>query len=331
MKHHQFPFKNPEQSDPLGRQPSPNDPLPSWRDGATKQAIVAFVESVTDSTSKDYVPLSERIATLDNDGTLWSEKPLYFQVLFAFDEVKRRASDHPDWKDRHGFKELLEGGIDAVKENDHEGIMAIVEATHTGVSTDQFTANVKAWLATARHPGTHRPYTEMVFQPMLELLDYLRANEFKTYIVSGGEVTFMRAWSEDVYGIGPEQVIGTTFINRYHDNNGEPEIVRTVIMAHHNDGPGKPVGIESIIGRRPIMAIGNGDGDLEMLQWTAAGEGPRFMGVIHHTDAKREWAYDRKALIGKLDETLDEAIANNWTVVDMQRDWARIYPENSDK
>lgn len=302
------------------------EPLPSWQEGPSKKAIVEFVQAVTSDGSKDYVPPAERIAVFDNDGTLWSEQPLYFQVLFALEEVKRQAPQHPEWKQQQPFQAVLENDQKTLAESGTEGLMKIIGATHTEMSTQDFLANVRAWLAKAVHPKTHKPYTEMIYQPMRELLDYLRANGFKTYIVSGGEVEFMRAWTEEVYGIPPEQVIGTTFTGRYDYNDGKPAIMRMPKLAHNDDGPGKPVSIDAVIGRRPIFAFGNSDGDQQMLQWTAAGEGKRFMGLVHHTDAQREWAYDRESKIGRLDKALDQAKAQNWTVVDMAKEWRKIYP-----
>lgn len=302
------------------------EPLPSWQEGTSKKAIVEFVQAVTTDGSKDFVAPADRIAVFDNDGTLWSEQPMYFQLLFALEEVKRLAPQHPEWKDQQPFKAVLENDQKTLSDSGMEGLMNIVGATHTQISTEAFLANVRAWLAKAVHPKTHKPYTEMIYQPMLELLDYLRRNDFRTYIVSGGEVEFMRAWAEEVYGVPPEQVIGTTFDAEYQYNDGKPVIMRMPKLAHNDDGPGKPVSIAAIIGRRPIFAFGNSDGDQQMLQWTAAGEGKRFMGLVHHTDAQREWAYDRTSKIGKLDKALDEAKAQNWTVVDMAKEWRRIYP-----
>lgn len=302
------------------------EPLASWREGPSKQAIIDFVEAVSAPDSKDFVAVPERIAVFDNDGTLWSEQPMYFQFLFALAEVKRLAPQHPEWKTQQPFKAVLEGDQKALAQSGVKGLMTIVAATHTGISTEAFTANARAWLATAVHPVSKKPYTEMVYQPMLELLTYLRSNGFKTYIVSGGEVAFMRAFAEEVYGIPPEQVIGTTFVGQYQYNNGKPAILRTPKLAHNDDGPGKAESIDSIIGRRPLLAFGNSDGDQQMLQWTAAGKGKRFMGLVHHTDAKREWAYDRASKIGTLDKALDQATADKWTVVDMAKEWQRIYP-----
>ncbi|MBM7061822.1 haloacid dehalogenase-like hydrolase [Pseudomonas sp. UL073] len=302
------------------------EPLPNWKDGPSKKAIESFVSAVTTEGTKDYVPPAERIAVFDNDGTLWSEQPMYFQVLFSYAEVHRLAPQHPEWKEQQPFKAVLEGDHEALAAAGMDGLMKIVGATHTGISTEAFTANAEAWLAKAVHPKSQKPFTEMVYQPMLELLAYLRANGFKTYIVSGGEVAFMRAFAEEVYGIPPEQVIGTTFVSQFQNQDGKLSILRMPKLAHNDDGPGKPESIDAIIGRRPIFAFGNSDGDLQMLQWTAAGSGKRFMGLVHHTDAKREWAYDRDSKIGKLDKALDEANAKGWTVVDMATEWAQVFP-----
>lgn len=300
--------------------------LSSWNDGPSRQAIEAFVKAVTTEGSPDYVAPAERIAVFDNDGTLWSEQPMYFQVLFALEEVKRLAPQHPEWKDRQPFKAVLENDRKTLAESGMKGILEIVAATHSGMSTDEFIGNARRWLASARHPRSQKPYTEMVFQPMLELLGYLRARGFKTYIVSGGEVAFMRAFAEEVYGIPPEQVIGTTLGSRFEDRDGQLSIQRLPKLVHNDDGPGKPESIDSIIGRRPILAFGNSDGDLQMLQWTVAGKGKRLAALVHHTDGKREWAYDRESMVGRLDKALDEARAKDWVVVDMATEWKRIYP-----
>ncbi|WP_442107507.1 HAD family hydrolase [Pseudomonas sp. NUPR-001] len=302
------------------------DPLPSWYNGASRQAIEQFVSAVTEEGGKDYVAPAERIAVFDNDGTLWSEQPLYFEVLFALDEVKRLAPKHPEWKTQQPFKAVLEGDQKALAASGMDGMLKIVAATHSGMSTEAFIAQTRRWLATAVHPKTGKPYTEMVFQPMLEVLQYLRANGFRTYIVSGGEVAFMRAFAEEVYGIPPEQVIGTTLDARFQDKDGQLSIQRLPKLTHNDDGPGKPVSIDSIIGRRPILAFGNSDGDLQMLQWTMAGPGKRFAGLVHHTDSKREWAYDHDSKVGRLDKALIVANKQGWTVVDMAREWQRVYP-----
>jgi phosphoglycolate phosphatase-like HAD superfamily hydrolase len=302
------------------------DPLPSWNDGAAKQAIVEFVEKVIKEGSPDFVPVAERIAVFDNDGTLWAEQPMYFQFLFAMDRVKALAPQHPEWKDKEPFASLLKGDVKGALAGGEKAILEIVMATHAGMTTEEFEKIVADWIATARHPITQRPLTEMVYQPMLELLTYLRANGFKTFIVSGGGIEFMRAFAEQVYGIPPEQVIGSSGKVKFEMRDGKPVLVKLPEINFIDDNVGKPVGINQHIGRRPIAAFGNSDGDLQMLQWTAAGSGPRFCMYVHHTDAEREWAYDRTSHIGQLDKGLDEAAANGWTVVDMKNDWNRIFP-----
>ncbi|WEL57729.1 HAD family hydrolase [Pseudomonas kermanshahensis] len=305
------------------------DPLPAWREGPSRTSILAFVKDVTTEGGPRYVAPAERIAVFDNDGTLWSEQPMYFELLFALDEVKRLAPQHPQWRKEQPFKAVLENDQQALAAQGMDGLLKIVAATHSGMSTQQFSAVAREWLASARHPRSGRPYTEMVFQPMLELLGYLRANGFKTYIVSGGEVAFMRAFAEEVYGIPPEQVIGTTLGAKFEDQVGTLSIQRLPNIQHNDDGPGKPVSIDAVIGRRPILAFGNSDGDLQMLQWTMAGQGARFAGLVHHTDQRREWAYDRKSHFGRLDKALDQAQTQGWTVVDMAREWRRVYPFDS--
>ena len=301
------------------------DPLPSWNDGEAKQAIVKFVQSVTDRSSAQYVAPESRIATFDNDGTLWSEQPMYFQGLFAFERVKALAPKHPEWKTKQPFKGILENDMKAVAATGEKGIAEVVAVTHSGMTTDEFAQIVKDWLAQSKHPRFKRGYSELVYQPMLELLTYLRANGFKTYIVSGGGIDFMRVFTEQVYGIPPEQVVGSVGETRLEMRNGKPVLVKLPKINLVDDKAGKPVGIQRFIGRRPILAFGNSDGDQQMLQWTAAGDGARFMGLVRHTDAQREWAYDRQSSIGRLDKALDEATAKNWTVVDMKRDWKKIY------
>ncbi len=300
-----------------------SDPLPSWNEGATKNSIVKFVEAVTNPESPDFVPVAERIATFDNDGTLWSEQPIYFQVQFALDRVKALAPSHPNWQTEEPFASVLKGDI---KNLHTEDLMKVLYATHTGMNTEEFDEIVKDWIATAKHSVTGRKYPEMVFQPMLELLDYLRANEFKTFIVSGGGTGFMRAWVESVYGIPPEQVVGTTFKTEYVMNNGVPEIQRQPEILVNDDKEMKALEIYERIGRRPLAAFGNSDGDLAMLQWTYAGKGIRFPMYIHHTDEKREYKYDRESHVGRLDKGLDEAKAKGWAIVDMAKDWKVIYP-----
>src|SRR5262245_33289832 len=303
------------------------DPLPSWNDGAAKTALVDFVRRATTAGGAQLVPPAARIAVFDNDGTLWSEQPIYFQFAFALDRVRALAPQHPEWRTMQPFQAVLEGDVRALAATGERGFVELLVATHTGMTTDEFAQTVTDWLASARHPRFQRPYTDLVFQPMLELLSYLRANGFKTYIVSGGTVEFMRVWPERVYGIPPEQVIGTTFITQFLTRpDGTPALMRQPRLEFINDGPGKPAGINKFIGRRPVLAFGNSDGDHQMLQWTAAGAGLRLMGLVHHTDAEREWAYDRTSHVGRLDKALDEAVAKGWTVVDMKRDWKVIYP-----
>jgi len=300
------------------------DPLPSWNDGDVKQSIVEFVTKVTTPGSAGFVPPAERIATVDNDGTLWAEKPMYFQLFFALDRVKMLAPKHPEWKTKEPFASLLKGDVKGALAGGDKAILEIVAATHAGMTTVEFEKIVKDWTATAKHPQTKRLYTNMVYQPMLELLDYLRANGFKTFIVSGGGIEFMRPWTEAVYGIPPEQVVGSSIQTKFEMRKDGPVLVRLPKIDFIDDKEGKPVGINSHIGRRPIAAFGNSDGDLQMLQWTTAGQGPRLALLVHHTDAAREYAYDKGAA-----KALGEARAKGWTVVDMKADWRRIYPDTS--
>ena len=311
---------------PYVPQAATTDPMPSWKTGPAKERIIDFVTAVTDETSPDYVPPGERIAVFDNDGTLWSERPVYFQLLFAIDRIKALAPQHPEWKTQQPFKAVLENDMDALADSGEKGLLQLVMASHAGMTTEEFSQIVTEWLATAQHPRFKRPYTELVFQPMLELLDYLRSNGFKTFIVSGGGIEFMRPWVESVYGIPPEQVVGSSIKTRFEMRDGVPVLVRLPEVHFIDDKAGKPVGINEYIGRRPIAAFGNSDGDLQMLQWTAAGKGRRFMLLVHHTDAEREYAYDRKSHVGKLDKALDEANRRGWTVVDMKNNWKVIYP-----
>jgi phosphoglycolate phosphatase-like HAD superfamily hydrolase len=301
------------------------DPLPSWNDTAPKKSIIAFVEKVTKEGSPDFVPVDERIATFDNDGTLWSEQPMYVQLAFALDRVKQLAPSHPEWKTTQPFKGVLEGDMKAVAASGEKGLVELIMATHTGMTVEQFQKIVTDWLATATHPKYHKPYTQCIYQPMVELLAYLRANGFKTYIVSGGGIEFMRPWVEKAYGIPREQVVGSSSKTQFEMVDGKPDLRRLPQMNFIDDGPGKPVGINQYIGRRPIAAFGNSDGDQQMLEWTAAGAGARFMLIVHHTDAEREYAYDRKSSFGKLDKALDEANAKGWTVVSMKDDWKKIF------
>jgi len=301
------------------------DPLASWSDTAPKRAIVAFVEKVTKEGSADFVLPNERIATFDNDGTLWCEQPFYFQLAFAIDRVKELAPKHPEWKAKEPFASLLKGDMKGVMAAGEKGLLEIVAATHANLTTDEFNTIVKDWIKTARHPKFNRPYNECVYQPMLELLAYLRANGFKTFIVSGGGVEFMRAFAEQTYGIPPEQVVGSSGMVKFELRDGKPALVKQPKIEFIDDGPGKPVGINRFIGRRPSASFGNSDGDQQMLEWTAAGSGARFCLLVHHDDAEREWAYDRDSKIGHLDKAWDEAAAKGWTVVSMKNDWQEIF------
>jgi len=310
-----------------GDQPAvTTDPLPSWNDGQAKQAILDFVARVTDPANPDFVPEPERIATFDNDGTLWAEQPLYFQLFFTIDRVRALASEHPEWTTQQPFQAVLEDDMNALLAAGEHGLIELVMATHAGMTTDEFEMIVSDWLATATHPTTGLPFTEMVYQPMLEVLDYLRANNFKTFIVSGGGIEFMRPWTEDVYGIPPEQVVGSSIKTVFEFRDGEPVLLRLPEMNFIDDKEGKPVGINSHIGRRPIAAFGNSDGDFQMLEWATAGTGARLGVYVHHTDGEREWAYDRESHIGRLDRGLDEADARSWVVVSMKDDWQTIFP-----
>ena len=302
------------------------DPLPSWTEGRAKQSIVDFVQRVTSPGGKDFVPEPERVAVFDNDGTLWAEQPFYFQLVFALDRVKALAAKHPEWKEKGPFKSALAGDLKGVLAGGEHALLELVMATHAGMTTEEFEQVVKNWIATAKHPRFNRPYTECVYQPMLELLVYLRANGFKTWIVSGGGIEFMRPWTERVYGIPPEQVVGSSIKTKFELRDGKPVLMRLPEVNFIDDKAGKPVGINQHIGRRPIAAFGNSDGDFQMLEWTTSGPGPRFGMIVHHDDAQREWAYDRKSSIGKLDRGLDEAAKRGWLVVSMKRDWKCIFP-----
>jgi hypothetical protein len=305
------------------------DPLPSWNDGATKSSITTFVEKVTTVGGKEFVEPANRIATFDNDGTLWCEKPMYFQMIFAFDRIKATASQHPDWKEKEPFKAVLAGDMQSFGGTGQKGLLDVIEATHAGMTVEDFHAIVKDWMHTARHPRFHRPYDQLIYQPMHELLVYLRAKQFQTFIVSGGGVEFMRPWIPKVYGIPTQQIVGSSGVVKYEMRDGKPVLLKEPKVNFIDDGPGKPVGINQFIGRRPVMAFGNSDGDLEMLQWTTAGDGPRFGLIVHHTDAVREYAYDRDSKVGRLDKAWDEAVKKGWTIVDMKNDWKQIFPPES--
>jgi phosphoglycolate phosphatase-like HAD superfamily hydrolase len=291
-----------------------------------KAAITAFVEKVTREGSPDFVPPSERIAVFDNDGCLWSEQPLYFQAIFIFDRIKALAPQHPEWKEKEPFSSVLKGDTKAALAGGEHALLEMAMATHAGMTTEEFEKSVTDWLATARHPQTGKLYTEMVYQPMLELLQYLRANGFKTFIVSGGGIDFLRPWAEEVYGIPPEQIVGSSIKAKYEPRDGKPVIIKLPELDFIDDKAGKPVGIHRHIGRRPIFAAGNSDGDFEMLEWTTSGPGPRFGMIVHHDDAGREFAYDRESHVGKLARGLDEAPARGWQLVSMKNDWKAIFP-----
>lgn len=302
------------------------DMLPSWNNTPTKKNLIEFVAKVTKTGSADYVAPAQRIAVFDNDGTLWAEQPIYFQAAFAFDRVKALAPQHPEWKTQEPFASILKGDIAGALGGGEKALVELMMATHAGMTSDEFSAIVREWITTARHPKSGLLYKEMVYLPMLEVLDYLRTNGFKTFIVSGGGIEFMRVFSQEVYGVPPEQVIGSSIKTKFELRDNVPVLVRLPEVDFIDDGAGKPVGIIQHIGQRPIAAFGNSDGDLQMLQWTCAGAGARFCLIVHHTDEKREWAYDRKSSIGKLDKALDEATAKKWTVVDMKNDWNSVFP-----
>jgi phosphoserine phosphatase len=302
-----------------------HEPLPSWNDGTVKKSILDFVRRVTTEDGPDFVPVPERIAVFDNDGTLWAEQPHYFQGLFAFDRIRALEPQHPDWKDNPLFKAAIDNDMKTLAATALPSLAELVMATHAGMTTDKFERIVKDWLATARHPKFRRPYTDLVYQPMLELLDYLRANDFKTFIVSGGGIEFVRTFSEKVYGIPPDQVVGSSIVTRYEVRDGRSELVREPKLDFVDDGEGKPVGINKFIGRRPLAAFGNSDGDFQMLEWVTGGPRLRFGLLVHHDDAVREFAYDRASAVGKLDRGLDEAPGRGWTLVSMKKDWNRVF------
>jgi len=304
------------------------DPLPSWRDTKAKSDVIAFVEAVSDPASGDYVTPSARIAVFDNDGTLWSEQPLYFQLLFALDRLRDLAATDPSILTSEALKAAAEGDVKTVLAGGKEALLEVIMASHSGVTVDEFLAISRAWLETARHPTTGLAYSEMVYQPMLELLRYLRDEGFSTYIVSGGGIHFMRAFAEQVYGIPPEKVIGSVGKSSYQVVDGTPTILKDLGIAFVDDKAGKPIAIDGKIGRRPIFVGGNSDGDFEMLEWSTAGDGPRFGLIVHHTDADREWAYDRDSHIGRLDRGLDEAADRGWLIVDMAKDWKTVFPSD---
>lgn len=302
-----------------------DDPLPSWNDGTAKSAVLKFVAVTTTEGDRDFVPPSQRIAVFDNDGTLWAEQPMYVQLAFALDRVRVLAPQHPEWKGKQPFQAAIDGDFKTLAEGGEKALVELLMVTHAGMTNDEFEKIVQDWLKTARHPKFDRPYTEVVYQPMLEVLAFLRKSGFKTYIVSGGGVEFMRPFTEAVYGVPPEQVVGSSIKLRYEDADGAPRLFRLPEVDFVDDKAGKPVGIQKLIGRRPVAAFGNSDGDFQMLEWTTSGPGLRFGLIVHHTDAAREWAYDRKSHFGRLDLALDAAPKRGWVVVDMKRDWRKIF------
>lgn len=304
----------------------PQDPLPSWNDGPNKQAIIEFVTKTTDQNQASFIPPTRRIATFDNDGTLWSEQPLYFQAIYIFDRIRELAPEHPEWQQKEPYASVLKGDSKSALAGGKQALLEMVMGTHAGVTASEFSEPVADWLASARHSGSGKFYTAMVYKPMLELLDYLRDNDFKVFIVSGGGIDFLRVFAEEVYGIPPEQVVGSSLKAKYEIRNGSPVIVKQAEVDFIDDKAGKPVGIHRYIGRRPVLAVGNSDGDFEMLEWTSAGEGPSLAMIVHHDDAKREWAYDRESHIGRLVRGLDEGPQRGWKIISMKNDWNLIYP-----
>ncbi len=302
------------------------DVLPSWNNTYIKKSIIDYVTAVTKEGSPDFIPVADRIATFDNDGTLWSEQPAYFQLFYALDKIKALAPQHPEWKTRQPFKAVLENNMGELMKQGEKGLLQVVAVSHAGMTTDEFDLSVKQWIDTAQHPVKHKLYKELVYQPMLELIQYLQANQFKVFIVSGGGIDFMRAWAENVYGIPKDQIIGSSIKMKYEYNNGNPTITKLPELDFIDDKDGKPAGIAKYIGRKPVFAAGNSDGDLQMLQWTASNSFKNFELYIHHTDSIREWAYDRKSHIGTFDKGWDEAIAKQWAIADMKNDWRIIYP-----
>jgi phosphoserine phosphatase len=309
----------------VGALAQPVDPLPSWNAGTAKARIVAFVQAVTEPGSKDFVAPADRIAVFDNDGTLWSEQPMYFQLAFALDRVKAMAPQHPEWKTKQPFKDAIDGDMKTLAAAGERGLLELVAASHAGLTTEEFAAVVKDWLATARHPKFERPYTELTYAPMVELLAYLRANGFQTWIVSGGGIEFLRAFAEQAYGVPPQQMVGSSLVLKYELRNGKPVLVQQPKVAFIDDKAGKPVAMQKAIGKRPIAAFGNSDGDFQMLEWTTSAPGARLGVLVHHDDAVREVAYDRKSPMGRLDRGLDEASARGWTLVSMKNDWKQVY------
>jgi phosphoglycolate phosphatase-like HAD superfamily hydrolase len=308
------------------KQNEPKDPLPSWNDTKSKQSIIDFVTKTTTEGSKDFIPVADRIAVFDNDGTLWTEKPLPFQLNFVLDRIKDLAPQHPEWKKKQPYKAILEGDLKTVMAGGEKALLEIMMTTHAGMTTDEFNKTVKDWMATATYLKTGKHYNEMIYQPMLELLSYLRANGYKPFIVSGGGIDFMRVWAEEPYGIPPYQVIGSSVKTKYDTTKTPPALIKLAELNFNDDKLGKPVGIHQYIGKRPVFAAGNSDGDYAMLQYTCTGNGPHFGLFVHHTDAEREFAYDREPGLARLNSGLDDAAKYGWIIVDMKNDWKNVYP-----
>lgn len=300
------------------------DPLPSWNDGATKTAIIDFIEKVT-TQGPDFVPIEDRIATYDNDGNLWAEQPAYFQLFFAIDQVKAMAKDHPEWKDKEPFKSVINNDMKGLMASGEHGLLELVMVSHSGMSGEAYKKAVSNWLKTTKHPRFNQPYSALIYQPMVELLAYLRANEFKTFIVSGGGIDFMRVWASEAYGIPSDQIIGSSIKAKFDYTDGKASIIKLPEIDFIDDKEGKPVGIYQHIGKKPIFASGNSDGDLQMLQYTDSNSYPSFQLYLHHNDSVREWAYDRESSIGRLDKGLDEALEKGWTVINMKKDWKHVF------
>ncbi|MHC0444684.1 HAD family hydrolase [Flavobacterium phragmitis] len=315
------------------RQPSASgmDPLPSWNDTKVKKQILAYIADVTNSESSNFIPVKDRVAVFDNDGTLWAEQPFYFQLFFAMDQVRAAASKHPEWKNKQPFKDVLENNMPGLLKQGKAGLLEIIAASHSGMTTDQFESDVKKWISTAQHPTKKKLYTQLIYQPMLELVRFLQAREFKVFIVSGGGIDFMRAWAEDIYGIPKDQIVGSTLQAKYEYNNGNPVITKLAALDFNDDKEAKPAAIEKYIGRKPVFAAGNSDGDLQMLQWTASNKYKNFELYVHHTDSVREWAYDRKSPIGALDKGLDQGKAENWAFADIKTDWKAVFAADQKK
>lgn len=301
--------------------------LPSWNEGPIKDAIIDFVTAATTEGGPGWVEPEDRIATFDNDGTLWTEHPVYFQFMFVSDRIRHLAPRHPEWKLQPPFKGILEGDTKAVAASGEHGVTELMAVTHAWMTAEAFEEIVSDWISTARHPRFDRPYDSLIYQPMVELMDYLRDNGFQTWIVSGGGADFMRPWADDAYGIPPQQIIGSQIAEDYQIIEGKPQFMRKPQVFFVDDGPGKPVGIHRHIGKRPVMAFGNSDGDYQMLEYTTSGDGPSLAMIVHHTDGEREYAYDRDTHIGRLDKAMTDAPAKGWHLIDMARDWSTIYPE----